>query len=454
MKPKILIVEDQFIEAHALQLMLVRAGYMVCDLARSVSEALSLIQQQAPELVLIDIFLQGKLTGIDLAVKLREKHIPFVYLSANSNQKILEEAKTTRPNGFLVKPFREVEVLMMLEIAWHVHRETEADLAKKERRTDRYSASQNSDERRMLWESSQMQEVAGQIKIAANASISVLILGESGTGKELVARDIHRLSERSDRPFVAMNCAALPSTLVESEFFGHEKGAFTGALERRAGKFEKADGGTIFLDEIGELPLEMQSKLLRTLQEREIEPIGGSLRKVDVRVIAATNRNLEEEISRGNFRMDLYFRLNIFPILLPPLRERLPDIPLLADHFIGQYARELGKEPPTLSKQARQELLKYSWPGNVRELENVMHKSVLMTNEKTISTLNLSAGALSVPTVRARLDTIVENERNHILAALEKCRWRVAGESGAAALLDIKVSTLTSRMKKLGIRRP
>ncbi|MCF2446666.1 sigma-54 dependent transcriptional regulator [Dyadobacter sp. CY345] len=455
MKTKILIVEDQFIEANNLQMILERAGYEVCSIARSVPIALKIIARENPELVLLDIFLQGSLTGIDLARSLTEKNIAFVYLSANSNGQILDAAKATKPYGFLVKPFRERDVLVMLDVAWYLHQQKQ-DLSEKTKVFKELKTVQPADELKdIIGKSPKMQSVLENIRIVGHSDISVMILGESGTGKELVAKGIHQLSQRKLRPLVVVNCAALPANLIESELFGHEKGAFTGALNKRVGKFEEADQGTIFLDEIGELPMDLQVKFLRVLQEMEIERIGGTVRKINVRIIAATNRNLEEEVVAGRFRLDLYYRLNVFPILLPPLRERKADILLLADYFLRKYATKEGKTITGFADHVIQAILDYHWPGNVRELENLMARSVLLANGSIINSLILPKSIRqSDKAVEAeRTKTIEENERDHIVRVLEKCDWKVYGEDGAAKLLNINVSTLNSKMKKLGIQK-
>ena len=451
MKAKVLIVEDQFIEAHSLEIILLRAGYSVCTIARSVPIALKVIEKEKPDLVLLDIYLQGDLTGIDLARSLKERNIPFVYLSANSTKQVLQDAKETKPYGFLVKPVREKDVLVMLDVALYLHVQNQQPIIQEARvaKSSRLPVQQS---KGLIGVSTRMKDVFEQVRIIAASDISVLILGESGTGKELVARDIHNSSARKDKPFIVVNCSALPANLVESELFGHEKGAFTGAIEKRIGKFEQANNGTIFLDEIGELPLDMQVKFLRVLQEREIESIGGSLKKINVRVIAATNRKLDDEIVKGNFRIDLYYRLNVFPITLPPLRDRKPDIPLLAKHFINQYRQQTDKNITGLTDDALNALLNYDWPGNVRELENIIFRSMLVNPGPLIDKVGLSVeNPGSAP---SRFNTILEHERNYILIVLEKCNWKVAGAGGAAEILDLKVSTLTSRIKKLGIKRP
>jgi DNA-binding NtrC family response regulator len=450
---KVLIVEDNFIEAYSLERTLTGAGYCVYPIAGSVKEALGLIKTNPVDLVLLDIYLKGELTGIDLAHLLNKKKIAFVYLSANSNRSVLEKAKETRPYGFLVKPFRKADVLVALDIAWYLHTHsslTEAVSAAQSKTTPPVDTATGSSA--IIGTSAAVSLLNEQIKIAANSNISVLIQGETGTGKELVARTLHQQSNRQDKPLIVVNCGGMPSTLIEAELFGHEKGAFTGAQLKRTGKFEQANGGTIFLDEIGELPNGVQAKFLRVLQEKEVEPIGGRLKKVDVRVIAATNRDLDEEIAKGGFRMDLFYRLSVFPIRVPPLRERRSDIPQLAGHFMRQYARQSGKVMTSISHDALKTLLDYDWPGNIRELENVIFRSVLVNKGAMLEALSFS-----MPRVKEERDTgltIQENERNHILRTLERCAWKVSGKDGAASKLNIKVSTLNSRMKKLGIKRP
>jgi transcriptional regulator with GAF, ATPase, and Fis domain len=290
-----------------------------------------------------------------------------------------------------------------------------------------------------------------KVEQVAPTDASVLILGETGTGKELIARALHHASARSGRPLVKVNCAALTPNLIESELFGHEKGAFTGAEKQRVGRFELANGATLFLDEIGELPLELQPKLLRVLQEGEFERLGGSRTlRVDVRIIAATNRNLEKEVEKGRFRSDLWYRLNSFPISIPPLRERLDDIPLFVNHFVNQYCTKIGKRFDKVPKKALQKLTRYSWPGNIRELENIISRAVITSEPGNLRVQVPETAQNCEPSHK----TFKEMEKIFILETLEDAGWKIEGRSGAARSLGLKPSTLRNRMKRLDIRRP
>jgi formate hydrogenlyase transcriptional activator len=309
----------------------------------------------------------------------------------------------------------------------------------------------------MLGDSSELKNVFHLVSQVSKSDSTVLIMGETGTGKELVARAIHNSSPRKNKLMVKVNCAALPANLIESELFGHERGSFTGATERRIGKFELANHGTLFLDEIGEMPLELQVKLLRALQEKEIERVGGSTTiKTDVRIIAATNRDLEKLMEEGRFRMDLYYRLNIFPIHLPPLRNRREDIQALASHFIRRFAKKTGRKINTISNKALQELIEYHWPGNIRELEHLIERSVLLATGDTIHQIHLPSQKQSTAISfkqEVSIKTIADNERDHILNILKYCKGRVSGAGGAAELLGVPPSTLNSKMARLGIRK-
>ncbi|TCC88528.1 sigma-54-dependent Fis family transcriptional regulator [Pedobacter frigiditerrae] len=454
MEKRILIVEDEFIEANNLRMILERNGYKVCTVANSVALAIEIVENEKPELVLLDIFLKGKQTGIDLAHVLRKKSIAFVYLSANSNKEIFAAAKKTEPYGFLVKPFREKDVLATLDIAQYLHEQKLAIHRQEDRLSKVKEVAQFTG---IVGKSPQLAKVLDLMRIVAPTDTSVLITGESGTGKERVLECIHENSERRNKPLVKVNCAVLPATLIESELFGFEKGSFSGAHETRVGKFEQAQGGTIFLDEIGELPLDLQSKLLRVLQEKEIERIGGrSSIKVNVRFVAATNRNLEREVAEGRFRIDLYYRINVFPIHLPALRQRKEDIPLLAQHFLGQYSRINNKKFSSISARAMEQMENYSWPGNIRELEHLMERSVLLNKGDQIAEvfLPLTEGSSVIDVNEAnRIKTIRENEIDHIITVLKICKGKISGPGGAAEMLDLPYSTLTSRIKKYGITK-
>lgn len=312
----------------------------------------------------------------------------------------------------------------------------------------------------IIGKSQAIKKVFHLINQVAPSDSTVLLLGETGTGKELIARAIHHASPRKGKLMIKINCAALPPNLIESELFGHEKGSFTGAIERRIGKFELAHQSTLFLDEIGEMPLELQVKLLRALQEKEIERVGGKASiKTDVRIIAATNRDLEKLVEEGKFRIDLYYRLNIFPISLPALRERREDIPLLASHFIDRFAKKAGRKINNLSNRALQELMQYHWPGNIRELEHLIERSILLSSGETIKDIHLPVqkqGKIAnnpIGNEEIVLKTIDENEREHILKILKYCKGKISGNGGAAQFLGVPPSTLNSRMKRLGIER-
>jgi len=317
----------------------------------------------------------------------------------------------------------------------------------------------------IIGRSEPLRKVLAEVKQVAATDATVLLLGETGTGKELIARAIHLASRRRAKPLIKVNCAAIPATLIESEFFGHEQGAFTGATKKRDGRFALAHGGTIFLDEVGELPLDLQSKLLRVLQEGEFEPVGSSqTRKVDVRVIAATNRDLQACVQDGKFREDLYYRLNVFPIRLPPLRERRDDIGLLAAAFARKLAQRMGRTLEPLSGDCIRRLQAYNWPGNVRELQNIIERAVITSRDGRLdldralpeSMHAMAAAPATGDGANRRVRTIKELEeleRQNIIAALESAEWKVAGESGAARLLGVKPTTLSSRMKALGIER-
>jgi len=305
----------------------------------------------------------------------------------------------------------------------------------------------------IIGNSSALESVLEQVEQVAPTDSTVLIQGETGTGKELIARAVHNLSARCGRPFIKLNCAAIPFDLLESELFGHERGAFTGAIAQKIGRFELADKGTLFLDEVGDIPPGLQPKLLRVLQEQEFERLGSTrTHQVDVRLVAATNRNLVDMVKRNEFRSDLYYRLNVFPIPLPPLRERREDIPALVQHFVEIYVRRMGKQIENIPSETMSALASYQWPGNIRELQNFIERSVILSVgsdlRPPLAELKRGAEVESMDAV-----TLEEAERDHIRKTLEQTRWVVAGPNGAAARLGIKRSTLYFRMQKLGISR-
>ena len=305
----------------------------------------------------------------------------------------------------------------------------------------------------IIGQSLPVQHMLRQVEQVAPTEATVLVRGETGTGKELLARAIHDRSRRKDRPLVKVNCGSIPSGLVESELFGHEKGAFTGATQRRIGRFELANGGTIFLDEVTELPVDTQVKLLRVLQEGEFERVGSSQTiKVDARVIAATNRDLKEAVKNGAFRMDLFYRLNVFPLEVPALKERREDIPLLVNFFLSKFRKKLGKEVRGVSQRSMEGLTKYDWPGNVRELQNVIERAVVLASGPVVH-IDESMPRLEAAEPRSTLDTLDNVERNHILRTLSETKWVIHGKKGAAEILGINPSTLRSRMEKLGIKK-
>lgn len=644
MKKKILIVEDEFIVANDLAIMLEASGYEMTGIAISAKAAIEEIEKNIPDIVLLDIQLQGAESGIDLAGKLKAMHIAFVYLSANSDQVTLQKAKATEPYGFLVKPVRPKDLLVTLDIACYRHEHSrESYLFRKDRfrgglavlvneererayilsrfaellqivvpfdfigfvflhrRTgyefrglyrsgfneyqeidkaglgnitskspgeidallsdfpanreiqsfagDAYgqlekedqlacllgrcysfrsairgviglpagpqysmyicSRESNGFDDRHLSVIEEVRDLIGRLLTGlgperkttlmpaekdrdnvshslgerfigrskstlhcldlvaqvAPLNTSVLITGESGTGKELVAEAIHELSPRKAQPCIKINCAALPYTLIESELFGYEKGAFTGALTSRMGKFEAASGGTIFLDEIAEMGLDVQAKLLRVLQEKKVQRVGSHKEiETDVRIIAATNRNLEEAVAEHRFRLDLYFRLNVFPIQLPPLRHRKEDIALLADYLGRKIAKGMGRIYYGIADEMMEALKQYDWPGNVRELENVIERALIVSGQHKPMTLLqplISLGSSVEPPISVRkyntIDEIKQrqeqNEKELIEVALREARGRVRGPGGAAEKLDIKPTTLESKLIRLGIRK-
>ena len=374
----------------------------------------------------------------ELENRVQERTAELVRVNERLQQEV-EERK--RAEEDLSKALSEVKRLQKLQEAENVYLREEIKLV------------HNFEE--IIGQTDALKEVLSQVEQVGPTDTTVLILGETGTGKELVARAIHHASLRKKRPLLKVNCATLPTNLIESELFGHEMGAFTGALTKQVGRFEIADGATLFLDEIGDLPLEVQAKLLRVLEHGEFERLGSYRTiKADVRLIAATNRNLEEAVQNGQFRRDLWFRLNVFPITVPPLRKRVKDIPLLANHFITKQCKRLGKEKQKVPKTTMASLMNYSWPGNVRELENIIERAVIASRGPTLPLTDIlePAGFQAVGSPQEK--TLAKIERDHMLRVLEECYWRIEGRNGAAKILGLNPNTLRGRMRKLGIRRP
>jgi formate hydrogenlyase transcriptional activator len=482
----ILIVDDMPNNISVLYETLTRFRYKVL-VARDGKSAIEQAQLAHPDLILLDIMMPG-MDGFETCRRLKQidttQPIPVLFMTALSETIDKVNGFNMGAVDYITKPFQLQEVLARINTHLtlrRLHCELETANALLEHRVAERTAqlsaalteveqlknklqAENTYLRDELKQSIRFEEIVSQSKAfgrvlrqveqVAPTNTSVLILGESGTGKELLARAVHNRSSRKNKTLVKINCAALPATLIESELFGHEKGAFTGATTQKTGRFELADGGTIFLDEIGEMPIDLQAKLLRVLQEGEFERVGSSKTlKVNVRVIAATNRDLEKEINEGRFREDLYYRLNVFPILSLPLRERKEDIPLLVRHFCDKHGPNIGRRIEIIAPQVLEMLMDYHWPGNIRELENVIERSLIISPGRKLELGDWLRRKNNLPK-KTGLISMEECERNHILAVLEHTRWKVSGENGAAKILDMIPTTLDSRMKKLGIQRP
>jgi DNA-binding NtrC family response regulator len=454
----VLIVDDEPLNVDLLEQELAAAGYRTLS-ATGGEDALAKAEKMAPDLVLLDVMMKG-LDGYAVCARLKTgeatRSIPVIFLTALTETFDKVRAFAAGAVDYVTKPFEPEELLA--RVGTHIALRREIEAHRRSRSTIQYLVEEiRSDRDAMIGESPALRRVIAQIAQVAPTASTVLIQGETGTGKELVARAIHERSPRRERPLVKVNCAALPRDLVESELFGHEKGAFTGATQQRRGRFELADGGTLFLDEAGELPLETQVKLLRVLQEREFERVGGtrSLR-TDVRVIAATNRDLHAQVEAGSFRSDLYYRLNVFPIVVPPLRERRDDIPGLVRHFAAKAGRKLGRTLDAVSPAFVEQASACAWPGNIRELENFVERAMIMSNGAVLDAIDLFPPAAmpeKKPAVAAEDATLVAMERAHIRRVLEHTRWVIEGERGAARMLGLHPSTLRNRLRKLGIRK-
>ncbi len=455
-----LIVDDEPLNVDLLDQELAAAGYRTLAATGGV-EALAMAAKAMPDLILLDVMMEG-MDGYAVCERLKASEatrtIPVIFLTALTDTFEKVHAFSAGAVDYVTKPFETEELLA--RVGTHIALRREIEAHRKSRSTIQYLVEEiRSDRDAMVGESQALRRVREQIAQVAPTDSTVLIQGETGTGKELVARAIHERSTRCERPLIKLNCAALPRDLVESELFGHEKGAFTGATQQRRGRFELADGGTLFLDEAGELPLETQAKLLRVLQEREFDRVGGtrSLR-TDVRVIAATNRDLHSRVEEGGFRADLYYRLNVFPIVVPPLRERRDDIPGLIKHFAAKAARKLGRTLGGISPAFIERACAYAWPGNIRELENLVERAVIMSGGTLLDAVELFSS--TAPTASNRTPAVIAGdatleavERAHIQQVLERTRWAIEGERGAARILGLNPSTLRGRLRKLGIRK-
>lgn len=439
-------------------------------------KAFETLKHREVKVAIIDYFMPG-ISGLEFISKASASHPDciFMILTAYSDLNFpISSVHQIHVFRFLLKPWTDFEVDQTIQQALNTYRlrkqnkELLVDLKEKNRELTllkerleeenlyfREEIKLNADFENIITGNNKFRKVLKEIEQVSVTQATVLIMGETGTGKELVARAVHSLSNRNERPFIKINCASIPDTLLESELFGHVKGAFTGAIANRKGRFELAHTGTLFLDEIGELPLALQPKLLRVLQDGEFEPVGGTDSvRTDVRIIAATNRELEEEVKRGNFRSDLYYRLHVFPIHIPPLRDRKDDIPILLNHFLKKHNRLNGKNVSEVPRTLLKQLEEYRWPGNIRELENVIERAVITsTGEKLQLGYGLS-GLTTADPQEQKLLSMEEAEKRHILKILEQTGWQISGEKGAAKILKMKPTTLDSRMKKLGISKP
>ena len=455
-KARILVVDDERSMQEFLEILFRREGYDVTT-AGDVEGALLALGSDDFDVVISDIQMPGR-SGIELLQAMREvsPEALVVMITAFATAETAIAAMKEGAYDYVTKPFKLDEIRLVVEKALE-----KKSLASENRRL-RSELRTRSRSRALVGNSAAIQRVYELVAQVAETKTNVLICGESGTGKELVARAIHEASERAERPFVAVNCAAIPEALLESELFGHVKGAFTGAVHAKEGLFDVADGGTLFLDEVGEIPPSLQVKLLRVIQEKTVRRVGGtSDRRVDVRILSATNRQLEDEVAAGRFREDLYYRLNVITIALPALRERLEDVPLLVHHFLDKYSRELGKRIEGASPEAMERLLAYSYPGNVRELENVIERAVALSRGGTVERDSLPptllraqepASAARLPTSGASLDELVnEYERGLLVEALQ----RAGGvKKRAAQLLGVTFRSFRYRLEKLGLDTP
>ncbi len=442
-RPKILVVDDEAVMRESLHDWLSDAGYQVFT-AENGPQALEIIEKENLGIVIADLVMPG-MDGIELMKQAREilPNIQVIIITAYGSIPTAIAAMKEGAYDYIEKPFCPERVESLLERLVEHQGLIEENLSLRQRLEDRYRFEN------IIAKSPEMQRVIEVIKVVARSNATVLITGDSGTGKELVARAIHSQSHRRDKPFVAVSCAALPESLLESELFGHEKGSFTGAYAQKKGKFEFANRGTLFLDEIGEMSANIQVHLLRVLEEKAFTRVGGNEEiKVDVRIISATNKDLKKAVARGEFREDLYYRLNVVTIDLPPLRERREDIPLLAEHFLNKFALENQKEVAGFSPEAREFLLRYDWPGNVRELENAIERAVILAKNSLIEVADLPDQSWSLARSALQGKSLKEMEKNHILNVLSETGGNY---SQAARILGISRMTLYNKAREYGL---
>jgi DNA-binding NtrC family response regulator len=431
---------------------LIRSAGLRAETFASAREFLARRQSEAPSCLVLDVEMPG-LSGLDLQEELAKAdvQIPIIFLTGHGNIPMTVRAIKAGALEFLTKPFDDEDLLHAIRQG--IGRYETAQQHRNAALEDEIPVERNFEG--IIGKSPRLKDVLESVRTVAPADSTVLIQGETGTGKELIARAIHDLSPRKGQAFVKVNCAAIPSGLLESELFGHEKGAFTGAIAQKIGRFEVAHKGTLFLDEIGDIPLELQPKLLRVLQEQEFERLGSTrTQRVDVRLLAATNVGLTQMVAEKKFRSDLYYRLNVFPIDVPPLRDRRDDIPLLVRHFANKYARRMGKQIENIPTETMDALSRYAWPGNIRELQNLMERAALLSKGPV---LRVPLGEIftdSGPGAITGGNALEQAEREQILRELRQTNWVVGGARGAAARLGLKRTGLAYKMQKLGISRP
>jgi DNA-binding NtrC family response regulator len=437
----VLVIDDDPSIRESLESLVRSAGLGIQTFATA-QEFLTSKRTDAPSCLILDVQLPG-LSGLDLQQELVKADIgiPIIFLTGQGDIPTSVRAIKAGALEFLTKPFDDEDLVNAIQQAIAYDRR-----ARQQQRDAREHGFQE-----IVGNSPALRAVLKRVEVVAPTNSTVLIEGETGTGKELIARAIHNLSARSNRHFVKLNCAAIPSGLLESELFGHEKGAFTGAVAQKVGRFELAHGGTIFLDEVGDIPSELQPKLLRVLQEQEFERLGSTRTlRVDVRLVAATNRNLARMMAEREFRQDLYFRLNVFPIQVPPLRDRPDDIPELVRHFVHKHGQRLNKHIEAIPDEAMEAFCRHPWPGNIRELQNFIERTMILSSD---TLLRPPLAELELKSEKTPVTTLDDAERRHILNALRDTQWVIGGTHGAAAKLGLKRTTLLSKMDRLGISR-